>query len=562
LSDWLAASLDKHGEEPVYRQLQRHLHEAILSHRLAAGSKLPSSRLLAQELGIARNTVTEVYAHLAVAGYVTSRSGSGTYVADTAPETLAGEAPMPGAAAPAPGRALSMRGRRLVAGVGFAPTQWGAFMPGVPDVTEFPSRVWSRLSNRHWRRPAPTLLTYAPSGGHAPLRKVLAEHLRTARGVRCRPEQIVITTGAHQAIDLAARLLADAGEKVWIEEPSYWGIRSVLRSLGLELEARPVDGEGMMLPSGPVNAGLQGSSEASGSNGASGPSGSGSATAPGGRNGANGVGGDAPPALILLTPSHQYPLGMVMSLARRRAWLDFARQHGSWIIEDDYDSEFRYGSRPLECLQGLDAAGRVIYVGSFSKTLFPGLRIGYVVVPDALVDAFAKGAAELYREGQLQQQAILADFIAEGHLGSHIRRMRGLYGQRRELLKQAVASHFGDDLPVSGDDAGLHLVVDLPAASDDGAVARAALSRGIAVRPLRPYYMNPSDRSGLLLGYACVPNAQIGPAFDKLAEVIEPVVAARGRHHPASATSSADTVTRDTTVDTRIARDIDVASRL
>ena len=487
LSDWLAASLDKQGEEPVYRQLQRHLHEAILSHRLGAGSKLPSSRLLAQELGIARNTVTEVYAHLTVAGYVTSRSGSGTYVADTAPETLAGEAPVPDGNALAPGRALSTRGRRLVEGVGFAPTQWGAFMPGVPDVTEFPSRVWSRLSNRHWRRPAPSLLTYAPSGGHGPLRKVLAEHLRTSRGVRCQPEQIVITTGAHQAIDLAARLLADPGERVWIEEPSYWGIRSVLRSLGLELEARPADGEGMTLPS---------------STGA----------------------GDTPPALILLTPSHQYPLGMVMSLARRRAWLDYARQHGSWIVEDDYDSEFRYGSRPLECLQGLDTAGRVIYVGSFSKTLFPGLRIGYVVVPDALVDAFAKGAAELYREGQLQQQAILADFISEGHLGSHIRRMRGLYGQRRELLKDAVARRFGDHLPVSGDDAGLHLVVDLPSGSDDGAVARASLARGIAVRPLRPYYMNPSARTGLLLGYACVPDAQIGPAFNTLSEVIEPLI--------------------------------------
>ncbi|QEI08567.1 PLP-dependent aminotransferase family protein [Pigmentiphaga aceris] len=511
LSDWLAASLDKQGEEPVYRQLQRHLHEAILSHRLAAGSKLPSSRLLAQELGIARNTVTEVYAHLTVAGYVTSRSGSGTYVAATAPETLAGETPMSDGAVPAPGRALSVRGRRLVDGVGFAPTQWGAFMPGVPDVTEFPSRVWSRLSNRHWRRPAPSLLTYAPSGGHGPLRKVLAEHLRTSRGVRCQPEQIVITTGAHQAIDLAARLLADPGERVWIEEPSYWGIRSVLRSLGLELEARPADGEGMTLPSSV--SGLPG-----------GMSSTNSTNSVNGSHGSHGTNSETPPALILLTPSHQYPLGMVMSLARRRAWLDYARQHGSWIIEDDYDSEFRYGSRPLECLQGLDTAGRVIYVGSFSKTLFPGLRIGYVVVPDALVDAFAKGAAELYREGQLQQQAILADFIFEGHLSSHIRRMRGLYGQRRELLKEAVAQRFGNALPVSGDDAGLHLVVDLPPGSDDGAVARAALARGIAVRPLRPYYMNPSDRTGLLLGYACVPDAQIGPAFGILSEVIEPLI--------------------------------------
>lgn len=486
LSDWLSARLDRQADEPIYRQLQRLLHDAVLSQQLPAGTKLPSSRLLAQELGIARNTVTDVYAHLAVAGYVSSQGGSGTYVADITPEGFgeSGGTTAPDAAVSLP--TLSLRGSALLQRAGVSSTQWGAFMPGVPDVTEFPARVWMRLSNRHWRRPAPELLTYAPGGGYGPLRKVLAEHLRTARGVRCEPHQIIMTTGAHQAIDLAARLLSDAGDRARIEEPSYWGIRSVLQSLGLRLEPTAVDTEGMILPRE----------------------------------------GEAPAVLTFLTPSHQYPLGMVMSLARRRAWLDHARQHGSWIVEDDYDSEFRYGTRPLECLQGLDAAGRVIYIGSFSKTLFPGLRIGYVVVPEALAPAFARGAAELYREGQLHQQAVLTDFIAEGHLASHIRRMRGLYGQRRARLKDAIAWRFGEALPVTGDDAGLHLVACLPGGVDDRVLVEAAGARGVAVRPLSSYYTTDAAQSGLLLGYACVPDAQIDAAFETLAEVLEPVLVA------------------------------------
>ncbi|MCA3860016.1 MAG: PLP-dependent aminotransferase family protein, partial [Burkholderia sp.] len=229
-----------------------------------------------------------------------------------------------------------------------------------------------------------------------------------------------------------------------------------------------------------------------------------------------------PPKLMLVTPSHQYPLGMVMSLARRRMLLEYARQHGCWIIEDDYDSEFRYGSRPLASLQGLDTAGQVIYVGSFGKTLFPGLRVGYLVAPEPLAESFATASAELYREGQLLQQAVLAEFIAEGHFVSHIRKMRTLYGQRREVLLDAVARRYGDTLQALGSDAGLHLVTQLPEGVDDRVVAQAALERNIVVRPLSGYY---ADReraaSGLLLGYACVPEDEIAPAFATLAEAID-----------------------------------------
>ncbi|MBY4804111.1 PLP-dependent aminotransferase family protein [Burkholderia cepacia] len=487
LSDWLAQRLVRGGEQPIYRQLHRLLQQAILSRELPAGTRVPSSRLLAAELGIARNTVTQVYEQLSLEGYVNSATGRGTFVADSAPDEIVGAPPDATATHPAlvqpSARRLSARGTRLVEGAGVSKRQGGAFMPGVPDVSRFPARVWTRLHNKYWRRLRPDLLTYAPGGGLALLREALADYLRTSRSVRCTPEQIVITTGIHQSIDLAVRLLTDPGDAIWTEDPCYWGVRSVLNVSGLTTRPIPVDEEGIA----PSAADLA-----------------------------------EPPKLMLVTPSHQYPLGMVMSLARRRMLLEYARQHGCWIIEDDYDSEFRYGSRPLASLQGLDTAGQVIYVGSFGKTLFPGLRVGYLVAPEPLAESFATASAELYREGQLLQQAVLAEFIAEGHFVSHIRKMRTLYGQRREVLLDAVAQRYGDTLHALGSDAGLHLVTQLPEGVDDRTVAQAALERNIVVRPLSGYYADRERAApGLLLGYACVPEDEIATAFATLAEAID-----------------------------------------
>ncbi|MBN3812264.1 PLP-dependent aminotransferase family protein [Paraburkholderia sp. Ac-20347] len=575
LSDWLAQRIERGSGQPVYRQLHRLLQQAILSRELPAGARVPSSRLLAAELGIARNTVTQVYEQLVLEGYVTSATGRGTFVADTSPDEIVGAAEigsidgrknaslsgaarigggiatnspdgrraaglagagveaqgkadtgagsLPGSAraggsvgsdgsghaslasatqaatlpetsplilpATAPfhrpaARALSTRGARLIAGAGVSKRQGGAFMPGVPDVSRFPARVWTRLHNKYWRSLRPDLLTYAPGGGLALLRHVLADYLRTSRSVRCSPEQIIITTGIHQSIDLAVRLLSDPGDTIWTEDPCYWGVRSVLHVSGLKARPVAVDSEGLNPSAADFAA--------------------------------------PPPKLILVTPSHQYPLGMVMSLARRRMLLEYARQHQCWIIEDDYDSEFRYGSRPLASLQGLDTAGQVIYVGSFGKTLFPGLRVGYLVAPEPLAESFATASAELYREGQLLQQAVLAEFIAEGHFTSHIRKMRALYGQRRQALLDAATRRYGDALPALGGDAGLHVVMQLPEGSDDRAVAEAALARNIVVRPLSGYYSaRERAASGLLIGYACVPDEDIAPAFDTLAEAID-----------------------------------------
>ncbi|MFC0401843.1 PLP-dependent aminotransferase family protein [Paraburkholderia rhizosphaerae] len=560
LSDWLAQRLDRRGDQPLYRQLHGLLQRAILSRELPSGTRLPSSRLLARELDIGRNTVTQVYEQLVLEGYVSAATGRGTFVMDTSPDEIVGvtehavdwrrdamrdavdwradaridvlaaratassasaQRDLPRSASgststaqPAAAlalssssssarssrhqvsqpeatvaqaspllRPLSARGQRLLAGAGVSKRQWGAFMPGVPDVTRFPARVWSRLQNRYWRRARHDLLTYAPGGGSTLLRRALADYLRASRSVRCTPQQVVITTGIHQSIDLAVRLLSDAGDVIWTEDPCYWGVRSVLQVSGLQPRPIAVDHEGI----NPTPADLA-----------------------------------QPPKLMLVTPSHQYPLGMVMSLARRRMLLEYARQTQCWIIEDDYDSEFRYGSRPLASLQGLDTAGQVIYVGSFGKTLFPGLRVGYIVVPEELAESFATASAELYREGQLLQQAVLAEFIAEGHFASHIRKMRTLYGQRRQILLDAAAQRFGDTFAAVGGDAGLHLVMPLPEGVDDRVVAHAALERNIVVRPLSGYYADRSHASaGLLLGYACVPDDEIAPAFDTLAQAIQ-----------------------------------------
>jgi GntR family transcriptional regulator/MocR family aminotransferase len=483
LSEWLRARLQDASAEPTYRRLAQLLQQAILSGQLASGAKLPSSRAMGADLGIARNTVTQVYEQLHAEGYVLAQTGSGTYVADTSPNRLLDIDLRPGRRPLRDHQRLSRRGRRTIEMAGVGKQQWGAFMPGIPDVTEFPLKTWNRLQNRVWREIRPELMTYAQGGGYRPLRRALADWLRVARAASCLPEQVIVTTGIHQSLDLAIRLLCDVGDEVWIEEPCYWGIRNLLLSSGLKTVPIPVDDEGMK---------------------------------PAPRHLAR------PPRLIICTPSHQYPLGCVMSLARRRMLLEYARQHDCWIVEDDYDSEFRYGISPLASLQGLDRYGQVIYVSSFSKLLFPSMRVGYMVVPGTMADLFAQGIAELYREGQMMTQAILAEFIDEGYLGSHIRRMRGLYAERREVLLAAVRTRYGERFPIHGGESGLHMALELPHLKDDLAVARRAQELGILTRALSGYYSTArAARRGLILGYASVPADRIGPAFGTLAKAID-----------------------------------------
>ncbi|RYZ10628.1 MAG: PLP-dependent aminotransferase family protein, partial [Comamonadaceae bacterium] len=378
---------------------------------------------------------------------------------------------------------LSRRAELLVGHASAQPQQWGAFMPGVPDVTLFPHRRFAGILARLWRDPAPELLTYSHGGGHPALRAAIARHLQIARGVRCDAERIVVTEGVHQAIDLCLRMVVDPAETVWVEEPGYWGFHKILQMNAVKVRPMRIDdGEG---PAGWPRG--------------------------------------ARPRLVFVTPSHQYPLGSVMSLARRRELLALARASGGWIVEDDYDSEFRFAGRPIPAMQGLEPDAPVIYIGTFSKTLFPGLRVGYMVLPRPLAGPFRTAHADLYREGHALTQAALAELIDQGHYASHIRRMRLVYARRRALLASLISRHLGPAfLDGQSSNAGLHLVLRLPDGSDDVGAARRAQASGVLTRALSQYYLRPTLRRGLLLGFACVRDQDIEPAFLRLLECLPP----------------------------------------
>lgn len=486
LHELLLQRLERDGGKPLSRQVYEAFSALILQGDLRAGTKLPASRVLARDMGLSRNTIIAAYEQLNAEGYVITITGSGTFVSDTVPVMVGQVMPLDAELVqPVTGDGLlSDRGSALVSTAQASRHQWGPFIPGVPDVTMFPSKVWMRLQRRYWREPIPSLMTYAHGAGYKPLRRALSEHLRLARSVQCDPEQVVITSGIHQSLDLIAKLLGDEDCLAWMENPGYWGASTVLTSAGIQLRSINVDDEGMS----PTPEQMQ----------------------------------QDVPKFIFVTPSHQYPLGNVMSLARRRMLLEYANQCGAWIIEDDYDSEFRFGGRPIASLQGLDSYERVIYLGTFSKTLFPSMRMGFMVLPKAIARAASVALSELYREGRLMEQAVLADFIAEGHYAAHIRKMKAVYARRQTLLRDAISEHFGPQWPLSNQEAGLHLVMHLPEGTDDEAITKAAHEAGIWVRPLTRYYAGEHKSPGLLFGYAAVGNEEdIRPAFAQLAELIK-----------------------------------------
>jgi GntR family transcriptional regulator/MocR family aminotransferase len=343
--------------------------------------------------------------------------------------------------------------------------------------------VWTRLTARYWRGPPPELLAYGDPGGYLPLRESIASYLTTARGVRCEAEQVIIAAGAQQGLDLAARLLLDPGDVAWIEDPMHPGVLGALTGAGATVTPVPVDEEGIDIRVGMRNA-------------------------PRAR-------------LAYVTPSHQYPLGVTMSLSRRLELLQWARDAQAWIVEDDYDSEYRYSSRPLASLQGLDAHGRVIYVGTFAKVLFPSIRLGYLVVPPDLVDAFATGNSLIIGHAPSIEQAVVADFIAEGHFARHLRRTRALYSTRRQVLLEAIQERLADRLNVQPSEAGMHLVGWLPPGVDDRLVSQQAAERGVVARALSLHYGEAPPRGGLVLGYAAFGPAEIRGAMARLASAVE-----------------------------------------
>lgn len=466
----------------LHRRLYNALRQAILDKSLAPLTRLPASRDLATQLGISRNSAIRVYEQLLAEGYVTSRQGSGTFVAHTLPDNFFSPRACGDVAhLPAAEPGFSRRGQQLLDNISASPSQWGAFIPGVPDVSAFPHQRFSKIQARISRRPSPRHLTYTSNGGAPALQQALVEYLRVARSVNCTAGQILIVEGVHQAIDLVTRLLANPGDNAWIEEPSYWGIRHILQMNDVTLCPIDVDQSGMDPPET----------------------------------------GEHSPRLIFVTPSHQYPLGPVMSLERRQRLLNLAVRHQCWIVEDDYDSEFRFSGQPIPALQGLVPDAPVIYIGTFSKTLYPGLRLGYMVLPQPLANAFRKAHAELYRSGHALMQTALAEFIESGQYTAHIRRMRLLYSKRRALLCQLIIQTFGPRaLNDFNDNAGLHLVLHLPDDADDAAISTHANSQGILVRALSRYYVGSVRRQGLLMGFASITEEHMPQAFAQLVESV------------------------------------------
>jgi GntR family transcriptional regulator/MocR family aminotransferase len=487
--------LDRAGRLPMHRQLSQRLREAILAGQFPPGTRLPSTRTLATELGVSRTTALAAYEQLRDEGYLDGRVGAGTTVAGLtgplpAPSPVTARLPASRAApGPAARPALSARGTAVAASrwrlrpeTGPGRARPRAFPLGLPALDAFPRQLWTRVLTRRARRSLGDLLGYQDPAGYWPLREAIAAYLGLARGVRCGPDQVLVVSGAQAGIDLAARLLLDPGDPVWVEDPGYYGARGALTGAGARLVPVPVDVDGLDL-------------------------GAARRREPDAR-------------LAYVTPSHQFPVGETMSLARRLDLLAWAEAAGGYVLEDDYDSEYRYVGRPLPALQGLDQAGRVVYAGSFSKVLFPSLRVGYLVVPDGLVDAFT--AAQRFGEVHVPalEQAALADFIADGHLGRHVRRMRALYAVRGRTLIRAIRRQAPDALEVRSAHAGLHLVAWLPPGADDRAAAERAAAAGVEAQALSDHALERPERGGLLLGYAAVPEPEIDRATVRLARAL------------------------------------------
>jgi GntR family transcriptional regulator/MocR family aminotransferase len=477
--------LDVRGAVPIYRQLYDWFRTAILEGLIRPGQRIPSTRSLAAELRVSRIPVLSAYEQLLTEGYLETFLGAGTCVA----RTILNNTQRPAA------RKLRPRSRQTVADahprriskIGMALTRtpaqsWlsslGAFRVSLPALDHFPIGVWSKLVARHSRRPPGGIMAYGDAMGYPALREAIAAYLGAVRSVRCDSSQILVTTGSQQGLQLAAQILLNPEDRVCVEEPGYPGARQAFVAAGAQLIPVPVDQDGINVEEIIRRA-----------------------------HGARAV---------YVTPSHQYPLGTTMSASRRMLLLKWAARAGAWIIEDDYDSEYRFGSRPIDSLQGLDTDARVVYVGTFSKVMFPALRLGYVVMPKDLKAAFcaAREAADIF--SSTLYQAVLAEFISEGHFARHIRRTRMLYADRRATLMQAIELQMGQALEVVGSEAGMHLVAMLPPGISDIAVSREAAQKGVSAMPLSACCMKGPIRGGLVLGYGGTNAQQIQEGLRRL----------------------------------------------
>ena len=528
LSEWLLTQLYQHAYPArmhTHRRIFDAIRRAITEQVLHTGARLPSTRCLAQDLQVSRNTILAAFDQLIDEGYVAAITGSGTYVTfndvnfsntsfndvykknksksqlnkikNTSQDTAISLIDKP-----YKNSQTSLLSKRGLIATSFSQYQKQRltepnhtekshtdqshevqpFTPKDDDYSHFPAAIWRRLLNRQWRTLNPVMLDSSHAGGYLPLRLATADYLRVSRAVNLTVDQVFITSGTQQSIDLCARLLTDHNDTAWVENPCYWAAKRVLEVNGLQLHPVKIDSEGMA----PTLQDFK-----------------------------------VKPKLIYTTPSHQYPKGMVMSSARRRLLIDYAQISSAWIIEDDYDSEFRFEGRPISSLQGMDQHSCVLYLGTFSKVMYPGIRLGYMVVPKELVASFKTGLYELQRPGQVMIQAALADFMQEGHFTSHIRRMRQVYGERRRLLQLALSSIANVGARLSLVDSGLHLVVEFNANVDDEKVAHMAAQQGLRVYALSNYCVGDQCEKGLIIGYAYAATEHISQYGNMLASVIQ-----------------------------------------
>jgi GntR family transcriptional regulator/MocR family aminotransferase len=452
--------LDKESAESLRGQVYRRLRDAILAQQLRAGYRLPSTRAVADTLGVSRNTVADVFAQLVAEGYLVARRGSGTFVAALAPAL---ESP-PARDTQTSWERASTRGKLFEAMLQSRRLSDASpipFRPGMPALDLFPFDVWSRIAGKIMRRPAPELISYGDPAGYRPLREIVAAQLRASKGIACNVEQILILGGSQQALDLICRLALDPGDEVWVEEPASPSLRATYAGGGAAIVPVTVDAEGLSVERG-------------------------RALAPRAR-------------LAHVTSAHQWPLGITMSAPRRAELLAWADEADAWIVEDEYDGVFRYDTEKPAPLRALDRNERVLWTGSFSVTTFPALRIGYLIAPPKLVDAFVAAKAAADRQTSTFEQAILADFMYDGHYARHLRRMHEVYAERQARVMRALEEHAG--LSAVAAASGLHVLVPLEAATDDARITQRAGAEGVVAPPLSRYYVADPPRRGLLLGF-------------------------------------------------------------
>ena len=505
--------IDPATEVPLHRQIYDEMRRAILSGRLASGKKVPSTRELSKTLSVARATVTLAYDYLLSEGYLESYRGSGTYVSRQLPDDLlevstdeaeelgdelsleveldlAGETSAPGA--PSKNRSLSLYGTSLQSRdwLGYPDEEPEfQFSFGRPNLAEFPMRVWSQLMARHCRSRDLALLDCpTKASGYRPLKEAIAAYLGRARAVVCEPEQVIVVNGSQQAIDLVTRVLVDPGDAVGIEEPGYIGAQKALGAQGARLQPIYVDQNGVRVDF------LKSRFDPA---------------------------GEERLKLLYVTPSHQYPTGVVLSLPRRLELLSWAARSGTIIVEDDYDSEYRYSGRPIPALAGIDHGGSVVYIGTFSKVLVPALRLGYLVVPHDLIDVFSRAKWLIDRHSSLLQQQVLADFILEGHLERHIRKMRSVYEERRKLVIEMLQGLFEERVTIYGENAGINVLARFASGLSDREIVERARALGVGITSTRQLYLGDAPAGEFLLNYGGMAEKQLVEGLSRLRQAME-----------------------------------------